>query len=72
MDRINPTGIPRDDLVYHLKRPDYVKIAVQTDSCLLCRSNRVNEAGLCNLCSAQLSTEELALVEQWMAGLLRF
>lgn len=72
MDRINPEGYPWDDMKYHLTRPDHVKTAVQTDSCMACKGKRVNEAGLCDLCTSQLSAEELSLVEKWMAGTLRF
>ena len=72
MDRIHPEGIPREDVTLTLNRPDHVKMAVKNDSCLVCKGNRVNEAGLCDVCTAQCSAEELKLVEQWMAGTLRY
>lgn len=70
MDRNNPGGIPRADLAYYLTRVDHVRTAVETDSCLLCRSPKVNEAGLCSVCTPQLSNAELDLVEKWMNGQL--
>ncbi len=51
-----------------LKTPRIVLQAVRTDSCLVCRGPKVNEAGICPLCWPMLSEEELKLAERWLNG----
>lgn len=67
MDRLNPEGIPRDQLIFTLKQPRRVRDARRIDACLLCRRSRVNEAGICEVCYAMLDGEELQLVNRWMS-----
>ena len=68
MDRLNSQGIPRRKLIWTLAQEKIVKRAIQTDSCLLCRNERVNEAGLCEICTSQLNDEELKAVDKWLSG----
>ena len=68
MDRMNAEGIPRDQLLFALKDRRYVASACKIDSCLLCRRNRVNEAGLCQVCWTMLSDEEMAQGTRWLVG----
>lgn len=68
MDRLNSEGIIRADLIWVLMRKDLVAAARKTDSCLLCRAHRTNEAGLCESCYATLDDPELDLAERWMSG----
>lgn len=65
---MNAEGIPRKDLSWVLKRPDLVKTAKRIDKCLLCRRSNVNDAGLCDICTAALDDAEIKLVERWMRG----
>jgi hypothetical protein len=68
MNRLNGEGLPREKLLWALTRPDRVAVARKTDSCLLCRAPKVNEAGLCDTCMPLITAEELRLVEKWMSG----
>lgn len=68
MARINSTGIKRSELLWALGNPALVRDARERDSCLLCRGSRVNEAGLCNVCTTSLNDAESRMVEKWMAG----
>lgn len=69
VDRVNPLGIPRNDLSLVLTtKPELVALARATDKCLLCAQPGVNEAGLCDLCTWHLTEPELNLVEKWCAG----
>lgn len=68
MERINPTGIPRSELVWALGQTRLVSQARARDACLLCRGPGVNEAGLCRICYSLLSDEELVLARRWLAG----
>lgn len=68
-ERVNSTGLPRKDLLWALEQPRMVKLARQTDSCLLCRESRVNEAGLCRICYSLLDDREIALARRWLQGL---
>lgn len=68
MDRVNSQGIPRKQLTWVLTQPRHVKKAIRENACLLCRSNGVNEAGLCDMCYALLTDEELRLAEKWLGG----
>ena len=70
MDRLNEEGIPRDRLVWALKRADLVRDARRRNRCLVCARGRVNESGLCEGCYSNLSTEELGLAERWLGGAL--
>ncbi|MBS1721713.1 MAG: hypothetical protein JSS66_01770 [Armatimonadetes bacterium] len=69
MARINSTGIKREQLVWALQSPLVVGEARNRDSCLLCRGDRVNEAGLCTLCASLLNDEESRLAERWTSGM---
>lgn len=68
MDRINATGILRNELTWALTQTRIVMVARKTDSCLLCRSGNVNEAGLCRVCFSMLTDEELVPARRWLAG----
>ncbi|MCU0316394.1 MAG: hypothetical protein MUC92_07360 [Fimbriimonadaceae bacterium] len=68
MDRLNSEGIDRSQLKYALTQERMVKEARRVNRCLLCAGPGVNEAGVCDGCSALLSGEEARLVELWMAG----
>ena len=68
MERLNSEGIPRDQLLHALKDRRMVLMARKLNSCLLCRRNSVNEAGLCNVCWALLNDEELKQGTRWVAG----
>lgn len=68
VDRLNPEGIPRNQLSFVLGEPRRVREARRIDACLLCRHGRVNEAGLCESCTSMLDGEELRLVTRWTSG----
>lgn len=68
VERVNSEGILRRDLAWALTQRRMVALARRIDRCLLCRRERVNEAGLCDVCHATLTEEELRLVEMWMRG----
>lgn len=69
MARINSSGLRRDLLVWALQQPLVVQEARTRDNCLLCRCDRVNEAGLCLVCATLLNDEETRLAEQWTSGM---
>ncbi|RYG38897.1 hypothetical protein EON81_02405 [bacterium] len=69
MERLNSEGIRQDELLYALKTRRTVQTARRIDSCLLCRRHYVNEAGLCDICYAQLEGEEAKLAERWLSGI---
>ena len=66
--RVNPEGIRRDELAWALSQASYVRAARRIDSCLLCKRNNVNEAGLCDYCWATLEGEELEAAAKWTMG----
>lgn len=68
MERVNSEGIPRSDLKWALTERRMVMTARKINRCLLCRRIRVNEAGLCDVCTASLNDEEQELVERWRRG----
>lgn len=68
MDRWNSEAMPRDQIAYALTRRDWVRVAVRTDACLICKGPKVNEAGICSVCVATLTDVEIQLVEKWMSG----
>lgn len=68
MERLNSEGLPRWKLVWALGQPRLVAKARAMNRCLLCRKSQVNEAALCDSCTAVLDDEELRLVERWMGG----
>lgn len=68
MDRLNPEGIPRHELLFVLGQPRRVREARRIDACLLCRRSRVNEAGICDVCLSMLEGEELRLASRWTSG----
>jgi len=69
IDRWNSEGIPREDLKVTLKTPRLVRFAKRIDSCLLCRRPHVNEAGLCEVCTALVyDAEELQLINAYRTG----
>ncbi|HEY3782706.1 MAG TPA: hypothetical protein VGL56_16610 [Fimbriimonadaceae bacterium] len=68
MERINPAAIPRAHLMFALNDRKSVQNARKFDSCLLCCRGNVNEAGLCQVCWALLSDEELKKGQRWLAG----
>lgn len=66
--KVNPGGIEREALAWALKQEGLVLHARKRDSCLLCRSPKVNEAGLCRFCHALLRDDEIRLAEKWLSG----
>lgn len=68
VDRLNEEGVPRDQLLAALKRPDLVEFARKHDRCMVCGRKRVNEAGVCPGCYATLGDAELKIAERWLAG----
>jgi hypothetical protein len=56
-------------LAYVLTQGRFVRLARQVDRCLLCRSEHVNEAGLCMTCTAMIDRpDELKLLHAWFEG----
>ncbi|MBX3110500.1 MAG: hypothetical protein KF857_00700 [Fimbriimonadaceae bacterium] len=68
MDRLSESGWPRHQLAWVLAQNKFVAEARRLDSCLLCRSPKVNEAGLCEGCYASLEPPDIDLAERWLAG----
>jgi hypothetical protein len=69
IERWNSEGIPRDQLVVALRTPRIVRFARRINSCLLCRRKSVNEAGICEVCTANiLDAEELRLIGEYRTG----
>ncbi|MER3414461.1 MAG: hypothetical protein C4340_06815 [Armatimonadota bacterium] len=68
MRRANSQGILREDLLWCLQDGQPVRRAVKEDRCLLCRSEGVNDAGLCEGCNANLTDEEWAAAAAWIEG----
>jgi hypothetical protein len=68
VERLNAEGILRKDLKWALSQRRIVLAARRINSCLLCRRANLNEAGLCDVCNASLTEEELELVERWRRG----
>ena len=69
MERLNPEGIPRDDLRYALTQRRFVMSARRMNSCMLCKRIGVNETGLCEVCYGLLDDpEELRLANRWLTG----
>lgn len=68
MDRLNSEGIPRSLLAVALKDRRQVTQAKRTDTCMLCRRHRVNDAGLCDVCYSSLDGEDFRLAARWLSG----
>ena len=68
MDRLNSEGIPRYMLAVALKDRRQVLEARRFDICMLCRRDRVNECGLCEVCYSGLDGEEFRLAARWLSG----
>ena len=68
VDRLNPEGIPRNQLAFVLTQPRRVLEARRIDACLLCRRQGVNEAALCEVCYAMLDGAEQSLATRWTSG----
>ena len=68
MARWNSEGIRQEDLAWALGQKHIVPMYVRMDSCMLCRAQRVNEAGLCRTCYSLLDNPELELAVRWMNG----
>jgi hypothetical protein len=69
VERLNPEGIPRDDLRYALTQRRFVMSARRMNSCMLCKRIGVNETGLCEVCYGLLDDpEELRLANRWLTG----
>ncbi|MBA4293317.1 hypothetical protein C0431_10135 [bacterium] len=68
--RINPEGVPRDQLTWVLTQAKMVRDAVRIDRCLLCRDPAVNEAGICGVCWTYLTPEEVELATNWSTGVM--
>lgn len=66
MRRSNSQGILRSDLLWCLRDGRPVREAVKEDRCLLCRADRVNAAGLCEGCSANLTDAEWEAATEWI------
>jgi hypothetical protein len=71
MRRFNSDGIERGELLIALRTVSVVRAAVARGSCLLCRKNSVNAAGLCEGCAANLSDIEQEAARPWLEGRLR-
>ncbi len=69
MRRLNSDGIAREDLLVALQTQSIVYGARIRSQCLLCRGTPVNNAGLCEGCSANLTDEEQAAARPWIEGL---
>ena len=70
VDRLNPEGIPRDQLLFVMSQSRRVREARRIDACLLCRRGNVNEAALCDVCYGLLDGEELRVATRWTSGSL--
>jgi len=69
IERWNSEGIARHLLAVTLRTPREVTRARRIDSCLLCRRGGVNQAGLCEICTALVQDpEELELIQRWQRG----
>lgn len=68
MERWNSEGIPRETLLWALTQKRFIVRAIQDDACLLCKSSKVNEAGICEVCWALLNEEELKCANLWLSG----
>jgi hypothetical protein len=68
VERLNPEGIRRDELVWALNQRRLVYTARRINKCLLCRRRGVDESGLCDVCTATLTDREQELVEKWRRG----
>jgi hypothetical protein len=68
MDRWNPQGMKRSNLAWALSKPEIVEKHRRMDSCMLCCRGGVNEAGLCEVCTALLSNQDSDTVERYRRG----
>lgn len=68
MRRSNSQGILREDLLWCLQDGQLVRRAVREGRCLLCCAERVNAAGLCEGCNANLTDEEWNAAAAWIEG----
>lgn len=68
VERLNPEGIPRQDLKWVLTQERLVREARKIDSCLMCKADRINEAALCQVCWALLDDDELRSAQRWTMG----
>jgi hypothetical protein len=68
VDRLNSEGIPRYQLTVALKDRHQVMRARRFDICMLCRRQRVNDSGLCEICYSSLDGEEFRLAASWISG----
>jgi hypothetical protein len=68
--RYNSEGIRREELIWTLGQARFVLNARKLDSCLLCRRNGVNEAGLCTVCWSSLDDEEYEAAKKWTSGVM--
>jgi hypothetical protein len=68
VERLNSEGIPRHQLTLFLRDRKQVATARRIDRCLLCRRERVNDAGLCDVCYSMLDGDELRLAGRWLTG----
>ncbi len=66
--RLNPEGIPRNQLMYALGNREMVAFRRKMDSCFLCCRPDVNEAGLCRYCYSALDTPEIQAAVRWTSG----
>lgn len=68
MLRWNAEGLPRNQLIWALSRPDIVGRFRRINSCMLCMARDVNEAALCEVCYGMLEGDELNAAVDYMAG----
>jgi len=68
VERLNSEGILRSELIWALTQRRIVLTARRMNSCLLCRRTGVNEGGVCDVCYAGLTEDELELIEKWRRG----
>lgn len=68
MGRFNEEGIPREDLLEALARPDIVRYFRRRNQCMLCMRPGVGPSGLCEVCYSMLDGKELDAAVEWNSG----
>lgn len=67
-EKFNPEGLTRQQFLHALQTPALINAAIKRDRCLICCRTKVNEAGICDVCYAELSEKENELVVRWLRG----
>ncbi|MFN3728672.1 MAG: hypothetical protein ACK4XJ_03040 [Fimbriimonadaceae bacterium] len=68
IERWNSEAIPRHELSVTLQTPHLVMAWRRAGRCMLCCRQSVNEAGLCEICTATLDGDEFDLASKWLRG----